>query len=413
MTIRGRGKPWNNEASVSRLHIYDRRERAIVTAADAALWPVGLVRRATRSAPASPPARILCLRLERIGDLLMTLPALGELRRLAPGATIDLVVGSWNAQLASAISDGDNVETLDAAWLSRGQPGSSLPHLLRHARAWRRRRYDLALNFEPDVRTNLLLAASGAARLVGFASGGGGPLLDVASDHDPRVHTADNATRLVTAAFATSVAPAAMPPIAIPDAARSHAARLLGAARSGPVVAFHVNAGREVKQWPEARFRDLARALIETRDASIVFTGDAADRRQIDLAKSGLPERRIVDLCGAADLMTLAAVLERVDLLVTVDTGPMHLAHAVGTPIVAVFGPSDPVRYAPRGRFDRVVRIDLPCAPCNRIRLPPERCVGHTPDCLEGIDVGQVLTAVDDVLRATAGAARMARGSSG
>ena len=62
----------------------------------------------------------------------------------------------------------------------------------------------------------------------------------------------------------------------------------------------------------------------------------------------------------------------------------MHLADAVGTPIVAVFGPSDPRRYAPRGVRDTVVRIDLPCSPCNRIRLPPARCVGHTPDCLAG-----------------------------
>ena len=77
----------------------------------------------------------------------------------------------------------------------------------------------------------------------------------------------------------------------------------------------------------------------------------------------------------------------------------MHLANAVGTPIVAVFGPSDPRRYAPRGVRDTVVRIDLPCSPCNRIRRPPARCVGHTPDCLAGIEVAQVLAAIDETLR--------------
>jgi ADP-heptose:LPS heptosyltransferase len=76
----------------------------------------------------------------------------------------------------------------------------------------------------------------------------------------------------------------------------------------------------------------------------------------------------------------------------------MHLAHAVGTPIVAVFGPSDPARYAPRGIRDRVVRIDLPCSPCNRIRLPPARCVGHTPDCLSRVGAASVLAAIDEVL---------------
>src|SRR5215207_6128885 len=103
---------------MSRLTIYDRRERALVAVADALLAPA-LLRRALRPAPARPPARILCLRLERIGDLLMTLPALAELRALVPGAIVDLVVGSWNADIASAIPSVDCIETMDAEWLAR------------------------------------------------------------------------------------------------------------------------------------------------------------------------------------------------------------------------------------------------------------------------------------------------------
>jgi ADP-heptose:LPS heptosyltransferase len=78
----------------------------------------------------------------------------------------------------------------------------------------------------------------------------------------------------------------------------------------------------------------------------------------------------------------------------------MHLAAAVGTPVVAVFGPSDPARYAPLGRVDRVVRVDLPCSPCNRIRRPPARCVGHTPDCLVHVTSDQVYSAVVSSLAA-------------
>jgi ADP-heptose:LPS heptosyltransferase len=79
----------------------------------------------------------------------------------------------------------------------------------------------------------------------------------------------------------------------------------------------------------------------------------------------------------------------------------MHLAAAVGTPVVAVFGPSDPVRYGPRGPHDQIVRMDLPCSPCNRIRLPPERCVGHTPDCLVFVSADRVLTAALSVLESS------------
>ena len=138
---------------------------------------------------------------------------------------------------------------------------------------------------------------------------------------------------------------------------------------------------------------------MRDRSASIVLTGTPGERAQVDSVKAGLPPDRVVDLSGDIDLLTAAAVMAELDLFVTGDTGPMHLANAVGTPVVAVFGPSDPRRYAPRGPRDTVVRIDLPCSPCNRIRLPPERCVGHTPDCLSGIDVARVLAAIDETLR--------------
>jgi len=72
-------------------------------------------------------------------------------------------------------------------------------------------------------------------------------------------------------------------------------------------------------------------------------------------------------------------VLARAAVLVTGDTGPMHLAAAVGTPVVAVFGPSSPLRYAPLSARAHVVRIGPAGSPCNQIRKPPERCVGHTP----------------------------------
>ena len=381
------------------LTIYDRRARALVGVADALLAPLAL-RRLFRRRGMEPPRRILCLRIERIGDLLMTLPALAELRALAPDALIDLVVGSWNREIARAIPSVDAVQTLDAAWLSRspGHAGLSPFSLVAEATRWRARGYDLAINFEPDIRSNLALAVSGAKRTAGFRSAGGGPLLDVALDYDTRQHTADNAVRLVREALGES-APSADATLHIPDAARSDAARLLAPLGTGRKIGMHVSGGRAIKQWPEARFRELAGRLVRDRGASIVLTGAPGDREQIDLVRAGLPPERALDLSAGSDLLTVAAVIQQLDLFVTGDTGPMHLAHAVGTPIVAIFGPSDPKRYAPRGLRDEVVRIDLPCSPCNRIRLPPARCTGHTPDSLAGIDTARVLAAIDDVLR--------------
>ena len=397
---------------MSRLNIYDRRERALVAVADALLLPIALARR-FRGRASDRPSRILCFRLERIGDLLMTLPALAELRALAPGAAIDLVVGSWNREIASAIGGIDRVETLDARWLAREGPPSPLRGfgeassgtfgLAAHSARWRSRRYDLAINFEPDIRTNIATAAAGARRTVGFASGGGGAMLDLALDYDPRSHTADNATALVRAAMGHAPSAPAESTLRIPESARAEASRLLAPFAGTLKVGMHVSGGRPIKQWPEARFREVAERLVRDRNAAIVLTGTPADRAQVDIVRAALPPDRVLDLSGGASLLTVAGVIEQLDLFVTGDTGPMHLAHAVSTPIVAVFGPSDPARYAPRGARDTIVRIDLPCSPCNRIRLPPARCIGHTPDCLAGIEAARVLAAIDDTLRGAAG----------
>src|SRR3972149_3737591 len=182
-----------------RLHIYDRRERRLVLAADGMFAAAAALARPFRSRrPVASPRRILLLRLERIGGLGMVLPAIADVRRLAPDARIDLVVGSWNQSLASAVPEVSRVETLDAAWLARGGTGRGIGalsraargrgivSLSRAARAWRTEDYDLAINFEPDLRSNVLLAASGAAWTAGYRSGGGGARGDVGLAHRTR-----------------------------------------------------------------------------------------------------------------------------------------------------------------------------------------------------------------------------------
>jgi ADP-heptose:LPS heptosyltransferase len=394
---------------MSRLTITDRREQALVRSADALLAPAALLRLG-HTRPLSP-RRIVCLRLERIGDLLMTVPAIADLEAVFPDASIDLVVGSWNRGMAAAIPGVDRVETLDASWLSRNGSGQSVIGLMREAARWRLRRYDLAINFEPDIRGNLVMAVIGAGWTAGYMSAGGGPLLDTALAYDIGRHTSDNARALVSAIASDAgldhprqrdgrqEGPAGAGTLNIPQANRDTAAQLLSRLNGARPIGIHVSGGRAIKQWPETRFREVAERLVRDRGAAIVLTGAPADQAQVYAVRAALPPDRVLDLSNGVDVVTVAAVLERLDLFVTGDTGPMHLAHAMGTPIVAVFGPSDPARYAPRGLRDRVVRVDLACSPCNRIRVPPARCVGHTPDCLAAVSVEMVLAAIDDVLR--------------
>jgi lipopolysaccharide heptosyltransferase II len=391
-----------------RLQIYDRRERALVAAADAALsaavWAFG---RRERPRPAEA-RRILVLRLERIGDLVMALDAIAAVRATWPAAHIDLVVGSWNADVARTLPEVDRVATLDAGWLAREARGLAPAAMVRRAVAWRREHYDLAINLEGDIRSNALLALSGAPVRVGFDMAGGGPLLTHRVAFDPRAHTAENTVALVAAAAAIFGVPLRVPErrwprLRLPAEARGRADALLargGVSADRPCLGLHTGGGRAIKQWHPRRFGEAIAQLAAATGGAVVLTGSASDRPLVDEARAAIaPGVPVVDLCGALDLLTLAAVLARLDLYVTGDTGPMHLAAAMGTPLVAVFGLSDPARYAPLGLSQRIVRIDLWCSPCNRVRRPPARCRGRVPDCLEGIGADMVVQAGLDLLR--------------
>jgi lipopolysaccharide heptosyltransferase II len=393
------------------LQIANPRERAAVAAADAAFRLRRAARRRRRRPGADEVRRVLVLRLERIGDLLMSLPALHALRQHAPRARIDLVVGSWNEALAGQVAGIDLVETMDAPWLARDAGGAGWRALLAQARRWRAQRYDLAINLEGDIRSNLLLSRADARWCAGFGMAGGGPLLDDDVRFDPRSHTAVNGVRLVNTAFGALPGRPSWPVegldaavrlpqarLTIPEAAHVEAESILGAVvrptPDRPLVGLHVGAGRAVKEWPASRWAEFGTWAARERGAAIVLTGSPADRAAADEVRRALPvDAVVVDSVGGAGLLTLAAVLSRLALFVTPDTGPMHLAATVGTAVVALFGPSSPERWGPLSRSARVVRVNLPCSPCNRIRNPPARCQGHTPDCMDGIRTRDLIEA--------------------
>jgi len=398
------------------LQIANPRERAAVAATDAVFRLARLGRRRRRRPATGQVRRILVLRLERIGDLLMSLPAFHAIRERAPHAAIDLVVGSWNEALARQVAGIDRVETMDAPWLARDAGGAGWPALLRQARGWHARQYDLAINLEGDVRSNILLSRAGARWCAGFGMAGGGPLLDDDVVFDPRSHTAVNGVRLVRVAFGERPAQQAWPVEGLDAAARLPQARLIvppmaqaeadarllavtGAAPGRPFIGLHAGAGRAVKEWPVSRLAEVGAWAVRERGAALVLTGSAADLAARDEIRRALPaSAAVVDTVGSADLLQLAAVLSRLSLFITPDTGPMHLAAAVGTPMVALFGPSSPERWGPLSPTARVVRVDLPCSPCNRIRNPPARCQGHPPDCMDGILTARVIEAAAGLL---------------
>ena len=369
--------------------VYDARERLLLGLAD---LPGRLLLgwRAHAKRPLDPEGvrEVLVLRLDRIGDVLMSLPALHDLRAVLPHARIRLAVGTWSAQLASS-APVDEVLVWSAPWVGRPSEGAqSLRALVAAARALRATPLDLAIDLQGDVRASLLLWLSGARARIGYANTGGAYLLSHVVPLDETVSWVEQNRRAVALSVGAATAKERFDPLTPADRSfASHLYENLHLEEKRPLVGLHPSGGRRVKQWPIERWAEVATRLQQEEGATILITGSEADRPlAMALAKS-LPGKAL-DLAGRLGVREMMALLSRLDLFLSPDTGPMHMACAVDTPSVSVFGPSDPVRYfsggAGRpGSRHVVVKPDLWCAPCNLIRKPPTECAGsEPPECL-------------------------------
>lgn len=380
--------------------IHDPWERLLLRAADCAgraLFGIaGLLERPGPTPDSHALREVLVLRLDRIGDVVMSLPALADLRAALPTARIRLAVGRWSAEIAKS-APVDEVLVWSAPWVGRAAEGAQgVGALLRQARGLRLARPDLALDLQGDVRALLLMRLTGARIRVGYANTGGAYLLTRVVELDESVSWVEQNRCAV--ATALGFRPPARPLEPLTDADRDFARRLLeslGLATRRPLIGIHPSGGRVVKQWDVARWGEVAARLQRELGATILVTGSAADAplARALAARAAAPP---VDLTGRLSLRETLALIASLDLFLSPDTGPMHMACAVGTPSVSVFGPSDPVRYfsggdgASGGRHV-VVRPELWCAPCNLIRKPPAECAGpEPPECLRLVQVEAV-----------------------
>jgi ADP-heptose:LPS heptosyltransferase len=161
-------------------------------------------------------------------------------------------------------------------------------------------------------------------------------------------------------------------------------------------VVLHPSARWRTKLWEVARWRELATALL-AEGIGVILTGSREDEEMAESIVAGMNPPP-VSLVGRLTLKQLVAVLRDVDLMITVDSGPMHIATAVRTPVVALFGPTDPLRTGPLGP-GRILRRELPCSPC----LQRSCRINDTYRCMRDLSVVEVLGAVHEFLRGQTG----------
>jgi len=343
---------------------------------------------------------ILIVKLSAIGDVLHTLPAANALRARYPRAHITWVVEEAAAPLLEGHAALDRVlVSRRKQWVKDLVPGNRRQAAVREIggfiRALRDTRYDLVIDFQQLLKSGAIVALARGNVKAGF--GPGMQHMEMSylflNRRVPRVSMAHHALRRNLMLLRALGVPASEVAYRIPVDAVDHyqveaILHRAGLAESRHLVAVNPVAQWETKLWPNRRFAELADRLTLEYNADIVFTGGPDDRPVIADIRSRMNQPSL-DLTGQTSLRTLAVLYRRARLVVSTDTGPMHLSAAVGTPVVAVFGPTAPWRTGPFGPGHTVVRLGPACSPCFKRTCPRG---DHL--CMAGLAVDAVLEGV-------------------
>jgi len=336
--------------------------------------------------------KVLIIKLSSIGDCIHTLPAVASLREglekkgLKP--RIDWLVEEAASSVLRHSSLVDNVIVVKRGWLKNYRENKA------SARALAAENYDIVLDFQGLLKSGIWVYLSKGAKRAGFSNAREMSHLflnERLPAYDPDRHAVDRYMDLARHAGG-SEGPARFQ-VDTGKAAKSAADKLESAGLAeAPFFALISQARWPTKLWPRDSFVALARRLCEKTGLKAVLVGGPGDRAALEGMKEEIGAGA-VNLAGQTDLPELAEVLRRAFFAVTVDSGPMHLAAAVGTRCVSLFGPTAPWRTGPYGPGHIIVRKGLDCSPCFS-----RKCA--EPKCMTTITVDDVLGSMGPILSA-------------
>lgn len=337
---------------------------------------------------------VLVIQTAFLGDVVMTTPLLRELKRAAPGGRVTVVATPMGAAALQGSAFVDSVIPFDKKGADRGPLAS-----LRLTRRLRRERFDVAVAAQRSFRTGVLLRGSGAPTRIGFEGAPGAWAYTHRVPWDATVHAVRRYLALAGPAGASPDADPRPEMTLLPEA-RGRATTLLrdvGVADDVQILAVAPGSQWGTKRWNPDGFAAVIRSASAKGLVSVLLGGEA--ERELCESIAGLSGRQPVVLAGRTSIAELAALLARSRLLLTGDSGPAHVASAVGTPVVAIFGPTVPgMGYTPYGEATRIVEHPgLPCRPCSA--HGPQTCpLGHH-KCMLEIAPDRVAAVVAEVAR--------------
>lgn len=358
----------------------------------------------------SPPVtRIVLIRPDHLGDLLFATPAIRALRAAFPQAHIACLVGPWSK---AVLQNNPHLDELMVCpfpgFARRPKPSPLQPYSLlwRYARQLRAKGFDLAVIMRFDHWWGASLAyLAGIPRRVGYDVAEVRPFLTEAVPYIAGRHEVEQNLALVEQVAGYELQVAGSPlEFNITAEDRLFAEGFLaehGVGEGDLLICIHPGAGAPVKLWREEAWAQVGDALVRRYGARVILTG-SAEEGPLCRALARMMAAKPIVAAGETTLGGLAAIMARSCLVLGVDSGPLHLAVAVGAPTVHLYGPVDSRTFGPWGDPARhvVITSGMDCIPCNRLDYAPGELDEHP--CVRNIAVEQVLEAAEGLLRSSA-----------
>ena len=350
--------------------------------------------------------KLLCVRLDGAGDVLMTTPALNALKEAVPGRHLTLLTSPSGAHAARLVPALDEIIEFDAPWMKppRSQVAGDRALINRLAAGG----YDGAVVF--TVYSQSPLPAAYLAYLAGIPDclahcreNAYHLLSDRVPDPEPQQRVRHEVRRQLDLVAKTGALPKSESlSISIPHVARRRAAAALATLRiprDGPLVVAHVGATAASHRYPTRSFAEALDLLVAEQSARVVLTGDSGEVPLVEAVRGSM-RTSAYTLAGCLDFAELCAVIEAADVLVSNNTAPVHIAAAVGTPVVDLYALTNP-QHVPWRVAHRLLYRDVPCRYCYQSVCPTGRN-----DCLAQVTAAEIADAVRALLDSTFEAVR-------
>ena len=347
--------------------------------------------------------RILIIKPSSFGDVIHALPVLNGLRHRFPRARISWLVNHNCAELLDGQPALDEIIRFDRKRYGRiGRGLTVTADFVKFLGTLRARRFDLVLDLQGLFRSGFMALATGAETRVGFGNArefAWAFYTHRVAVRDPDMHAVDR-NWLFARALGFKHVPIEFH-LPVQRAAKAAVGRMLAEGGLAPGTAYVLMAPGtrwETKIWPATHFADVARRLRDDHGLAVVLTGMGSEA-PIAHRVAALTSKGVIDVAGRTSLAELIALVDGAAAVLMHDSGPMHLASALGKPMVAIYGPTSPLRTGPYRREDAVTRLDLPCSPCY-LKHVADCPYGHR--CMHDLQPAEVLNRLVRVLSPTA-----------